>query len=111
MLWVTREPSGVRGCPEAISWEQAPDHVGLQTVLTGQVVSFKSRGKGAFLNIGRDYPSRSRLTAVVWEPNQHRFPGLDDYEGAVVCVAGTVSLYKGSPQVELTDPNQLWIGK
>lgn len=87
-----------------IEWQNASGAVGEHATVCGPLVSThqvtESWGDATFINLGRDYPHANRFTIVVWE----RVDGIDDFldAGDEVCGSGTVSLYEGALQMELT---------
>lgn len=95
----------------ALSPEDAADHVGKQAEICGVVASAKfaagSCGKPTFLNLGRPYPNHI-FTAVIWGSHRERFDyAPEDLEGEGVCVSGTISTYRGKPQIEVSSPSQI----
>ena len=85
---------------------QAYKHIGDYRVVCGYVAQVKGFSKGKYLNLGTSYPNQD-VTVVVWNSDMGNFDNLDQYEGRDICVQGTVSSYKGTPQVKLSSMNQL----
>lgn len=56
---------------------------------------------GAFLNLGRDYPSEERFAVVLWD--RYVDPIAN---GSVICAEGVISSYEGVAQIELGDAEQ-----
>lgn len=64
------------------------------------------------MNIGADYADISRFTAVIWSegPQASNFPERPDegtYDREDICVTGDVRVYRGIPQITVTEPDQL----
>lgn len=85
---------------------QAYKHIGDYRVVCGYVAQVKGFSKGKYLNLGTSYPNQD-ATVVVWNSDMGNFDGVDQYEGRDICVQGTVSSYKGTPQIKLSSMNQL----
>jgi DNA/RNA endonuclease YhcR with UshA esterase domain len=101
----------------AIPWDQASDYVGDRITVEGPVVSTKyansSNGSPTFLNMGRDYPNTSRLTVLIWGGSRDNFSGAPEslYAGKTIRVKGSVSMYNGAAQIEVSDPSQITVVK
>lgn len=85
---------------------QAYKHIGDYRVVCGYVAQVKGFSKGKYLNLGTSYPNQD-VTVVVWDSDMGNFDNVDQYEGRDICVQGTVSSYKGTPQIKLSSMNQL----
>ena len=85
---------------------QAYKHIGDYRIVCGYVAQVKGFSKGTYLNLGTSYPNQD-VTVVVWNSDMGNFDGVDQYEGRDICVQGTVSSYKGTPQIKLSSMNQL----
>jgi hypothetical protein len=101
-----------RSCSNPIAWIYASLHVGSVVAIDGPVVRVTRRenvrGSPTWIDLGASYPSERRFAAVVWGENLSRFPvPFASLEGKNVCVLGKISLYKGTPQVELRTAGQL----
>lgn len=111
-------------CRDALSWREASKRVGDVITVQGPLFSSKYmeniNGKPTWMDVGNKFPNSDRLQLVVWGSNRGNFdlPHIDKggfdmerYEGRVVtvCAYGKVSMYKGVPQIELTDMSQVRI--
>lgn len=85
---------------------QAYKHIGDYRVVCGYVAQVKGFSKGKYLNLGTSYPNQD-ATVVVWDSDMGNFNNVDQYEGREICVQGTVSSYKGMPQIKLSSIKQL----
>jgi DNA/RNA endonuclease YhcR with UshA esterase domain len=93
--------------PGAIDPAQAAKHVGKKVTVEGVVVQVSDlEGEPIFLNFGGRYPDHV-FAAVVLTVNRRWFPHPAEWEGKRVRVSGTVQLYRGKPEIVLSDPKQL----
>jgi len=99
--------------PDAISWDEAKNHIGERTTVYGPVVdthyASESSGKPTFLNMGNPYPDPNRFTVVIWGENRGKFsqPPEDYYDGKTIYVSGLIDPYEEVPQIEVTSPDQI----
>ncbi|HME70928.1 MAG TPA: DNA-binding protein [Myxococcota bacterium] len=89
----------------------AMKHVGEHARVCGKVVSAKyaqsSRRSPTFLNLDEPYPNQV-FTAVIWGDAKPRFKTAPELlKGHAVCVTGTITLYKGRAEMEVSDPAQI----
>ena len=96
---------------EGISPADALRHVGEHARVCGKVVSAKyaesSRRSPTFLNLDRPYPNQV-FTAVIWGDARPKFKTAPELlKGHPVCVRGTITLYKGRAEMEVSDPAQI----
>lgn len=66
-------------------------------------------GNLLILNFDDDY--KSALTAVLKKENFSKFPDLSQLDGKEIVVSGKFTEFKGSPQIEISDPKQIVIVK
>ncbi|MGC2212995.1 MAG: hypothetical protein WA602_07325, partial [Silvibacterium sp.] len=90
-----------------ITASEAAKHVGEQATVCGKIVSehtaSQSDGQPTFINLDRAYPNQE-FTAVVWEKdkaNVGKIPSSGD-----ICVSGTITLYRGVPEVVVHDAKE-----
>ncbi|MFO7848615.1 MAG: hypothetical protein R6V67_01535 [Spirochaetia bacterium] len=114
-------PKAEELCGESISWQEVWDnreeHAGEVVAVTGSVESTafvtNIEGNPTFINLGNPHPRTPRFEAVIWEDSRPLF--LDSlpappeilYEHQNICVAGTVEIHEGVPQIEIRDPVQV----
>lgn len=100
-------------CDGAVPWNQVSPKQGELLTVKGPAIAFTQRlnanGSPTFINIGADYPDKSRLTAVIWGNNLDKFAKNigKGITGKEVCIIGKLSSYKGVNQIELNEPHQL----
>jgi len=108
-------PAQAAGAPEdaaGIPSLDAARHVGETVTICGPVVAASHfdhiRGEPTFLNFDRPHPNQS-FTVVIWGENNAKFerPPHRMFAKRTVCVTGRVETYKGKPQIEVRDPDQI----
>jgi very-short-patch-repair endonuclease len=106
------KPPG-QSCNEPLSWTKAGEHEGEIRAFSGTVTDVVSRprSKGApvFINIGEAYPSKRRLTAVIWSSEADIFQSRlqTGLAGRIICVLGEVSMRDSVAQIVLKKSSQL----
>jgi micrococcal nuclease len=94
--------------------------VTVEGTVVGAFYATESKGKPTFLDFHDPYPGW--FTCVIWEEDREtgelirdRFvaafqPNPESYFlGERVRVRGEISIYQGTPQMELTEPSQIWV--
>lgn len=98
--------------PQEIPITEAMHHVGETVTVCGRVASAaylaSVTGRPTFLNMGKAYPDQL-FTVVIWGQSRVRFdkPPEQLYDGMSICVTGKVETYKGRPQIEVKNPDQI----
>jgi len=97
------------------SASEAKDHVGENATVCGAVASTRyaasSRGQPTFLNLDQPYPNQI-FTILIWGNDRSKFGRPEvEYRNKRVCVTGTISLYRGVPEIIATVPSQIEIRK
>jgi hypothetical protein len=80
-------------------------HIGKQLGTEGKVFGFKDFGSMVLLNIGAAYPNQP-LTVVLRGKAKAIAAKVD---GKEITIIGKVSVYKGKPQIEVSDPQDIVI--
>ena len=67
-------------------------------------------GRPTYLNLDRPYPNQP-FTVVIWGDDRSSFspPPEKAYDGKKICVRGTVSAFRGQPQIVVTSPSQITV--
>lgn len=96
-----------------ITAAEAREHIGKKATVCGKVASARysaaSRGQPTFLNLDKPYPNPT-FTVVIWGSNRTKFGSPEtDYKDKSICVTGAITEYRGSPQIEASDPAQVKI--
>src|SRR6267378_5166244 len=94
-----------------LSPEDAPGHVGETATVCDSVASAKfaaaSHAQPTFLDLDSPYPN-ALFTAVIFGSDRAKFGTPEkSLPGTPVCVTGVIRLYRGKPEIILSDPNQL----
>jgi SH3-like domain-containing protein len=94
-----------------VPWDQARNYVGQRTTVCGPVArafyAGSSRGQPTFVDLGNAFPNPSRFTTVIWGRDRGNFSPSPEslYRGKSLCVSGTVQLFEGVPQIEVSSPS------
>ena len=99
------------GQAKRITPADAKDHAGEHATVCGKVVSTHfaktTKGEPTFLNLNEPYP-RQIFTILIWGSDRNKFGTPETrYRDAQVCVTGTITSYRGSPEVVANDPGQI----
>ena len=93
--------------PPVITPEEAAKHVGELVIVQGTITQMAvTVNLTTHIDFGGRYPNQV-FTATIYRVKQPFFPTVRDYEGKAVQVRGVVRLYKGKPDIILTEPSQL----
>jgi limonene-1,2-epoxide hydrolase len=93
--------------PLVITPEEAAKHIGEVVVVRGKISQIVlSVNLTTHINFGGLYPNHV-FTATILKAKQTLFTGVRDYEGKQVQVEGLVHLYKGKPEIMLTERAQI----
>ncbi|MBX3394279.1 MAG: endonuclease/exonuclease/phosphatase family protein [Phycisphaerae bacterium] len=95
------------GGPGIIDWKDAHKFIDEEVVVQGWIVQARSIGQITFLNFDRE----RTVTAIVRQRNYKNFskPPEEMYAGKFVRILGTVTEYRGKPQIEVTQPGQVTV--
>ena len=96
---------------ESLEPEEAANHIGEQATVCGMVASSKfatqARGQPTFLNLGKPYPEHI-FTALIWGSDRPAFPyAPESLRGVKICVYGTITAFRGKPEIVTTQPSQI----
>jgi DNA/RNA endonuclease YhcR with UshA esterase domain len=97
---------------QQVKLEDIASHIGDSVTVTGKVYGIKyfeaAKASPTLLNIGATYPNQL-LTVVIYGEDRKRME-LDPektFANADLSVTGKVELFKGKPQIVITDKSQL----
>ena len=98
---------------QPISAAQAKDHVGQQATVCDTVASThysrSTRGQPTFINLDKPYPDQV-FTILIWGSDRGKFGAPETvYRDKHVCVTGTITSYRGVPEIVARDPSQVQI--
>jgi hypothetical protein len=94
---------------------EAKDHVGEHATVCGQVAGVhtatSSKGSPTFVNLDKPYPNQL-FTILIWGEDLAKFnPKPDTWDGKRVCATGTITSYRGSPEIVAKSQEQITVMK
>jgi hypothetical protein len=113
--WLMAACSGLYGQGKTLSAKEAKDHIGEHATVCGRVATARyassTRGSPTFLDLEAAYP-KNPFTIVIWGENRAKFGTPEEkYRDKDICATGTITSFRGSPEMVLTDPGQISIGR
>jgi len=93
-----------------IGIDSAGYHIGEKAEVCSNVYGIKAFERITYINLGASYPN-SPLTVVIFGKDYSNFKELPSvmYQNKQICVTGTISEYKGKPQIVVTKPGEIII--
>lgn len=90
---------------------EASRHIGEKATVCGMVsggyYARKSNGQPTFINLDGRYPHQ-KFTIFILGKYRHNFSSPErSYNGRNICVTGTITRYKGKPQIKVSDKSQI----
>jgi endonuclease G len=86
---------------------EAATHVGQTATVCGTVsgmhATLRAKGQPAFLDLDGRYP-QNLFTVLIWGKDQPKFGNLARFSNQHICVHGSISSYRGKPEMILHDP-------
>ena len=105
-------PLFVQAADKSLTAAEAKDHVGERATVCGVAASIhyaaQSRGRPTFINLDKTYPNQV-FTILIWGEDLAKFDKPASWEGKRVCATGTITLYRGSPEIVARSGNQIAI--
>jgi micrococcal nuclease len=104
------------GAQTTITPQEAAAHIGKTVTVCGKIFGGKyfeySKNKLTLLNMGAAYPD-APLTIVIDSDNRKNFAKAPEefYKDKEVCITGTVTEYKGKPQIVITKEADITLKK
>lgn len=90
---------------------QAVAHIGQTVTVRGLVSNVHVSGKGTvFIDFGGPYPEQD-FTAVIFASAASAFGDASRFDGKYLEVTGTVSMWKGKPEIVVQSPSQIRVGQ
>jgi hypothetical protein len=94
-----------------ISATEAGKHTGEKATVCGVVASTRyaehSKGRPTFLNLDKPYPN-TIFTVLIWGEDRFKFKGPEvQYRDKQICTTGTITSYRGTPEMVLKEPSQI----
>lgn len=101
------------GAQQHITAAEARDHVGQVATVCGKVASLhwatRSKGQRTFINLDAPYPQQI-FTVLIWSSDRPQFGDVEQsFTGKTICVTGTVSAYRGVPEIIARSANQITV--
>ena len=88
---------------------EAAKHVGETATVKGRVDGVHQSSKGnIFLNMGGKYPNQA-FTAWIPSASAGQFSNPQQYESKTVAVSAKITLYRGKPEITVTNVSQIII--
>lgn len=95
---------------QSVAPKDASEHIGKTATVCGKVASSRYaervNGQPTFLNLDEPHP-RHIFTVVIWGRHRAAFGSPETLLGKSICVTGRVSEFKGKPQIQATQPEQI----
>lgn len=93
---------------QPIAPSEAEAHAGQSVTVEGTASAVRASpsGRATFIDIDGAYPDNS-FTAVIFAKDAGKFSNLNSLDGKTVDVTGPVQLYKGRPEIIVTETAQL----
>jgi DNA/RNA endonuclease YhcR with UshA esterase domain len=89
---------------------EALRYVGKRVEVRGVVVSVITSPLGTtFINFGRDYPNQTFAGFIAAGSKRGTVRWAATLQGKIISVTGTVELYKGKPEIQVTSADQIKI--
>src|SRR6059058_3140331 len=99
--------AAIAQAPAIYTAAEAAKHVGEIATVTDKVDGVHQSGKGnIFLNMGGKYPNQA-FTAFVPSSSAAQFSNPRQYEDKTVAVSGKITLYRGKPEIVVTNVSQI----
>lgn len=97
-------------CHSEIHSSDADDHIGDKATVCGEVIQIYHSNTTYFINLGaKPFPNQD-FTGVIFNlKNVMEYTDFWKLLGEGVCIEGTIQLYKGKPEIIITDFSQLRI--
>ena len=92
--------------PATYTATEAAKHVGEVATITDRVDGVKSSKGNIFLDMGGKYPNQA-FHAFIPSASAAQFSNPQQYEGKTVSVSGKIELYKGKPEIIVTNVSQI----
>jgi hypothetical protein len=92
---------------------EAKNHIGEKATVCGTIASARyadrSNGQPTFLNLDEPYP-KDIFTILIWGSDRAKFGEPETkYANAKVCVTGSISSCRGSPEIVANAPSQITV--
>lgn len=98
-----------------LSATEASKHIGEKATVCGVVAgshkATNSKGTPTFINLDERYPHQL-FTILIWGDDLSKFsPSPSTWDGKHVCATGTISSYRGVPEIVAKDAAQITVSE
>ena len=104
--------SGMAVTAQTISAAEASQHVGQHATVCGEIAgehtATNSRGTPTFINLDKPYP-RQVFTVLIWGDDKAAVGNFP--ESGKVCATGTITEYRGTPEIVIHDGKSWYVPK
>lgn len=104
---VSDKDVAVRAAYDVRNLGQAIQLVGKPACFKGHVVRVYLTSSRNFASLDFDKDYKKAIVAVAIGDAVSRMPGIESLAGQELVISGTVSLYKGQPEIKLKSPTQI----
>lgn len=112
IAYVTILAAGMLANAQTLTTSEAAKHIGEKQTVCGEIADVhtatNSKGSPTFINLDRSYPHQA-FTLLVWSEDKQSVGELP--MTGRICASGTISQYRGSPEIVLHDAHSWYIPK
>jgi len=88
---------------QQITPAEAANHIGQVATVCGKIASLhwatSSKGQPTFINLDKPYPQQI-FTVLIWGSDRPQFGDVEQkFAGKTICVTGSVSAFRGVPEI------------
>lgn len=103
--------TGLLHAGDALAPADAASHVGEEAtvcgVITGAKFSDHRNRQPTFLDFGPPHPDQE-FTVLIWGADRAKFDyAPESLRGEKICVTGTITEFKGKPEIKVSEPSQI----
>jgi DNA/RNA endonuclease YhcR with UshA esterase domain len=113
LLCILLALSQAASAANTLTADEAKNHIGENATVYGVVAGThyaeQTKGSPTFVNLDKPYPNQL-FTILVWDEDLPKFsPKPSAWEGKRVCATGTITSYRGSPEIVAKAPGQVTV--
>jgi hypothetical protein len=102
--------AGTLAITQTLTTSEAANHIGEKETVCGQIVgehtASNSQGSPTFINLDKPYPHQA-FTLLIWSEDRQSVGDLP--KTGRICASGTISQYRGSPEIVLRDAHSWYV--
>ena len=103
---------GALSTAQTLTTSEAASHTGEKKTVCGEIVGVhtatNSHGSPTFINLDKPYPHQA-FTLLIWSDDKSTVGELPTT--GRICATGTISQYRGSPEIVLHDAHTWYVPK